>query len=116
MNIQESLKFQRELKKYSYDMLSKITGIAKSTLQRYETGTTTKIPMDAINKIEKALNLPKGKLMGWDEIKEDNEPKSLDEQLDGLSIALWGEVKEMTEGQKQDILDYIRFKKHQRGE
>lgn len=65
--VQDILKFEREKKGISYSDLSKITKIAKSTLQRYETGTTSKIPLDALMKIAKALNVPPAKLMGWDE-------------------------------------------------
>ena len=36
---------------------------------------------------------------------------SLDEQLEGIDFALFDEVKEMTDEQKQDILDYIQYKK-----
>ena len=35
--------------------LSDATGLAKSTLQRYETGTTKKIPVDAIKKMEEVF-------------------------------------------------------------
>ncbi len=41
--------------------------------------------------------------------------ESLDDQLEGVDFALWGEVKEMTDAEKQDILDYIRFKKLKKG-
>lgn len=37
----------------------------------------------------------------------------LDLQLEGIDFALFGEVKEMTDEQKQDVLDYIKFKKSQ---
>lgn len=39
----------------SYAELAKRTGIPKSTLQRYAVGATKKIPLDAVAKIEKAL-------------------------------------------------------------
>ena len=38
-------------------------------------------------------------------------PQPIDEQLSGVDFALYGEVKEMTEEEKQDVLDYIRYKK-----
>lgn len=41
---------------------------------------------------------------------------SLDEQLEGIDFALWGEVKELTDGEKKDILAFVKFKKTQRGE
>lgn len=46
--------------------------------------------------------------------KED-EP-TLDEQLDGVEFALFGEIHDLTEEEKRDILSYVQFKKSQRGE
>ena len=37
----------------------------------------------------------------------------LDKELKGIDFALYGEVKELTDGQKQEVLDFIRFKKAQ---
>ena len=34
--------------------------------------------------------------------------------LEGIDFALSGEIREMTENEKQDLLDYIRFKKQQK--
>lgn len=59
------LKAKREEKQLSYSELAALTGISKSSLQRYETGNTKKIPMEAVTKIEEAMNLPAGYLMGW---------------------------------------------------
>ena len=53
----------------SYQDLEKITGIKKSSLQRYASGVTSKIPLDVIEKLSLAFNVPKEYLMGWD-IKE----------------------------------------------
>lgn len=66
MNVSDRLKVTREKKHISLGTLSELTGIAKSTLQRYETGATKKIPMEAIPIIERALGVPSGYLMGWD--------------------------------------------------
>lgn len=49
------IKILREQKGMSLAELSVKTGISKSTLQRYETGITKKVPADALEKIEKAL-------------------------------------------------------------
>ena len=62
----ELIKKSRNEKGISLGELSRLTGIAKSTLQRYETGDTRKIPVEAISMIEKALNLSSGTLLGWD--------------------------------------------------
>ena len=55
---------------YSYQDLAEKSGISKSTLQRYETGTIEDIPLDKFNKIAEALDTTPEFLMGWIEKKE----------------------------------------------
>ena len=54
----------------TYQELEKLTGIKKSSLQRYASGVTTKIPLDVIEKLSIAFNVSQEYLMGWDEKKE----------------------------------------------
>ena len=49
----------------SYGELSDATGIAKSSLQRYASGFTPKIPLDRIDAIARALNTTPSYLMCW---------------------------------------------------
>ncbi len=56
----------------SYGELSKITKIPKSALQRYATGETSKIPMDRIESIAKALGTTSERILGWDEKLDNN--------------------------------------------
>ena len=72
MTVGERLAYYRELKQISLGDLSKLTNIPKTNLQRYEKGTTKKIPIDVIPILEKALSLPKGTLMGWSDDKKDS--------------------------------------------
>lgn len=51
---------------YSYAELEKRSGISKSALQRYATGTTKKIPLDVIETLAPILNVTPAYLMGWD--------------------------------------------------
>lgn len=67
MEISKQLFRARTEKEVSLSVLAKRTGIAKSTLQRYETGTTKKVPLSAISAIEQALNMQKGSLSGANE-------------------------------------------------
>lgn len=60
----------------SYAELGKITNIAKSSIQRYATGKTKKIPIEAIQTIANATNSSAAWILGWEEsndtqIKED---------------------------------------------
>ena len=47
--------------------LEKKTGIAKSSIQRYANGSTKKIPIDAIQAIAKAVDVPATYIMGWEQ-------------------------------------------------
>lgn len=66
----EKIKLRRLELGLSYQELSDLTGINKSTLQRYETGFIKKVPINQVQIIAKALNVTPGYLMGWE---NDNE-------------------------------------------
>ena len=55
----------------SYYELEKRTGISKSTLQRYATGTTKKLPMGVVEKIAPVLGTTAAYLLGWNEDNEE---------------------------------------------
>jgi repressor LexA len=54
---------------YSYYELSKMTGIAKSNIQRYATGEVKKIPVDAVQLIARAVGISDAYIMGWSDVK-----------------------------------------------
>lgn len=62
----------------TYQELERITGVAKSSLQRYASGVTTKIPLEVVEKLEKAFGVPRGYIMGW---QTEQEPKQEPEEL-----------------------------------
>lgn len=66
----EKIKLRRLELGLSYQELSDLTGINKSTLQRYETGFIKKVPINQVQIIAKALNVTLGYLMGWENNKE----------------------------------------------
>lgn len=66
----ERIKALVEGSNLSYQDLEKLTGIKKSSLQRYASGVTTKIPLDVIEKLSAAFNVSQAYLMGWDEWKK----------------------------------------------
>lgn len=51
----------------SYVELEKVTGIPKSTIQRYTSGSTKKIPVDAIGLIAKAVGVSSEFILGFAE-------------------------------------------------
>lgn len=73
----------------SYGELSRRTGIPKSTLQRYATSNTNKIPIDVVPILESALGLPRGYLLNW-AIEKPLNPPTITE--DTVTYAVIGEV------------------------
>lgn len=55
---------------YTYQELENITGVKKSSLQRYATGTTTKIPLEVIKKLSNTLGVTQEYLLGWESGEE----------------------------------------------
>ena len=54
-----------EQSKLSYQELEKRTGIKKSSLQRYASGVTAKIPLDVIEKLSATFGVSQEYLLGW---------------------------------------------------
>ena len=75
----ERIKSLIEQSGQSYQELEKTTGIKKSSLQRYASGVTTKIPLDVIEKLSKAFNVSQEYLMGWEEKKSSPDELPLNE-------------------------------------
>ncbi len=88
----------------SYQELEKLTGIKKSSLQRYASGATTKIPLDVIEKLSVAFNVSQKYLMGWDE--KENSPTEL--QLSEGEKVLLDLFKKVPEDQQELVLRMIR--------
>ena len=65
----ERIKTLVEQSGMSYQDLEKMTGVKKSSLQRYAAGVTTKIPLDVIEKLANTFHVSQAYLMGWDEEK-----------------------------------------------
>lgn len=58
----------------SYAELETMTGIAKSSIQRYATGRTQKIPIENIELLAVALKVTPQYLLLWDEPQQKNAP------------------------------------------
>lgn len=100
----ERIKELIEKSEHSYQELEKITGIKKSSLQRYASGVTTKIPLDVIEKLSAAFNVSQEYLMGWEENKKSPDERPLTEGEKTL-LDLFNRVPEE---QQQLVLQMIR--------
>ena len=86
----------------SYQELEKITGIKKSSLQRYASGVTAKIPLDVIEKLSDTFNVSQEYLMGW----EENTPGEL--PLTEGEKTLLDLFRRVPEDQQQLVLQMIQ--------
>ena len=100
----ERIKALIEDSELSYQELEKLTGIKKSSLQRYASGTTTKIPLDVIEKLAVAFNVSQEYLMGWEEQK--SSPNEL--QLSEGEKTLLDLFNKVPQEQQQLVLQMIR--------
>ena len=67
MSVSERLKKLIDESEYTFEQLGELTGIAKSSLQRYASGTTKKIPIDVIELVAPHLNVSAAHIMGWED-------------------------------------------------
>lgn len=102
----ERIKALIEQSKQSYQELEKTTGIKKSSLQRYASGVTTKIPLDVIEKLSKAFNVSQEYLMGWSETEKNNSPDKIT-LTEGEKVLL-DLFNRVPENQQQLVLQMIR--------
>lgn len=94
--------------------LCKDAGIQPSVLTDLKMGRQLGLSAKNADKIASYFGVSVGYLLGTEQKKEPTtKSDELDLQLEGIDFALFGEVKEMTDEQKQDVLDYIKFKKSQ---
>lgn len=87
----------------SYQELEKLTGIKKSSLQRYASGVTTKIPLDVIEKLANAFNVSQEYLMGWEEKKKSPSEPELTEG-EKLMLKLFRQIPEDRQAEALELL------------
>ena len=97
----ERIKALIEQSKRTYQELEKITGIKKSSLQRYASGATTKIPLDVIEKLSSTFGVSQEYLMGWSE-SEKNSPTSEETLTDGEKV--WLDLYRKTPESSREML------------
>lgn len=99
----ERIKSLIERSGMSYQELEKLTGIKKSSLQRYASGVTTKIPLDVIEKLASAFDVSQEYLMGWEE-KEKNPSEPKLTEVEKLMLELFRRIPEDKQSEALDLL------------
>ena len=104
------LKELREKAGYSQAQLALKLGVRQSTVGMWENGTNK--PKNA--KLEQLANIfgvTTDYILGRTDVETGAAP-----ELSDLDYALSSEVHRLTDDEKQDVLDYMRFKRSQRKE
>ena len=89
----------------TYQELEKLTGIKKSSLQRYASGITAKIPLTAIEKLAAAFSVTEAYIM-WGQEEQKNPTTEIDSEITKAKADLIKKVMQMSdeELQKLDLL------------
>lgn len=102
----ERIKTLIEQSNKSYQELERLTGIKKSSLQRYASGVTTKIPLDVIEKLAITFNVSQEYLMGWEEKKESPSEPQLTEGEKKI-LELFRRIPEERQGYALEVLETL---------
>ena len=90
--------------------VAQATGIGNSTFTDWKNGRS--VPkQDKLQKIADYFGVSVDYLMGREQKEK---TPSLDKQLSKEEFALYGEVHDLTDEEKQKVLDFIKFTKSQR--
>lgn len=87
--------------------LAKELNISQGSLSAYETGRTA-IDNDMLVRFARYFNVSIDEILGVD-----STPSQV-EDMTALEFALSGEIRNLSEAEMQDVLDYVRFKRSQR--
>ncbi len=105
----ERIKALIEQSNKSYQELERITGIKKSSLQRYASGTTTKIPLDVIEKLSVTFGVSQEYLMGWSESEKEEKIPTEETLTDGekVMLELFRQVPEEDQRMLRDMIQAV---------
>ena len=105
------LKDLRKEHGYSQSRVAAMLGITQQAYANYER-EARQADYNTLVKLSKIFGVSIDYILGN---TEDPRINSLDTELQGVAFALYGETKDLSDEQKQDILDYVKFKKQQWG-
>ena len=105
MSVQsDRIKYEMQRNSLTLLEIEQRTGIKKSSMQRYVSGETGKIPLSAIEKLANLFGVSGAYLMGWDE-KEDSPSESQLTEGEKMLLDLFNRVPK---DQQQLVLQMIR--------
>ena len=110
MKTAEKIKLLRNKKGLSQEELGNLVGVQKAAINKYETGRVVNIKKSMLQKLADALEVSPADLL--DDAKEDLVlvPMELDLfGVDDQSKAILDLLSRMTDAEKQELLDYMKY-------
>lgn len=106
MNLGERIKIARENAGLTQEELGKKCGTTKQTIYKYEIGTVTNIPIDKLEVIAEAVNVPAARLLGWEKEQPtvSDGPPDLDREIIERLVQLTPEELEKVDAFVQGLL------------
>ena len=106
------LKQLREEAGYSQATLARKLGVGQSTVGMWENGKNK--PQNAyLEKMAEIFVVSTDYLLGRSDTRDDTS-QQLEPSIGDIDFALSGEIRDLTDDEKQDVLDYVRFKRAQK--
>ena len=84
--------------------------MSRSTITELRKGRASTLKAEKAAAIASYLGLSVEELLGIEKPAAESDSE-LDKQLEGIDFALYGEVKDLTEAQKKDVLQFVKFLK-----
>ncbi len=106
----EKIKNLRNMRRLTQAEFARLMGVSTSAVSMWET-EQREPDLGTIGKIADFFNVSVDYLMGRDAQESGADP--LDEQLKDIAFALYGEMSDLSDEAKKDIIDFYNFKKAQ---
>lgn len=101
----------RELRKQkglTMKQLGKIVGVGESAISQYENGKRQP-DYDILNKLADYFGVSVDYLLGRTDV-----PNPAESPLDGVEFAFYGEIKDLTDEEREDLADFVKYLKSKR--
>ena len=99
-------------KKITVTTMCKESGTSRASLSDLKVGRKQSLSADTLSKISRYFGVSTDYLLGVENKKPAADNGSeLDTQLEGIDFALYGEVKDLTDAQKRDVIKFVKFLK-----
>lgn len=118
-NVADRIRTLRIARGLNQGQLADMIGVGRTAISNYEKGF--RVPdLETAERLAEAFGISFGEFVDGYDLDSDSskagktkEP-SFDPNISELEFALSGEIHDLTEAEKQDVLDYVRFKRAQK--